>query len=77
MCDHKLNGSPFGDSPITIRKGNKMHFKNIKQAYIYGLKEGMVIGIEKGMDLAESWVECEDCPPANSAPMIENHTTTE
>lgn len=54
-----------------------MHFKNIKQAYIYGLKEGMVIGVEKGIDIAESWTECEDCPPANSAPMIESTVSEE
>jgi len=54
-----------------------MHFKNIKQAYIYGLKEGMVIGVEKGMDIAESWVDCSDCPPANTTPMIESTPSEE
>jgi hypothetical protein len=53
-----------------------MHFKSYKDAYIYGFKEGMLIGMDKGMELAGAWGdEYSDCPPANTAPMIE--TTVE
>jgi hypothetical protein len=49
-----------------------MHFKTHKDAYIFGIKEGMLIGMDKGMEIASMWCEeSSDCPPANSAPMIE------
>ena len=49
-----------------------MNFKTIKDAYIYGFKEGILIGMDKGMELAGVWCEESGCPPANSAPMIES-----
>ncbi len=53
-----------------------MHFKSYKDAYIFGIKEGMLIGMDKGMEIASMWNhEYSDCPPANSTPMIE--TTAE
>jgi hypothetical protein len=62
--------------PITRRRKNKMHFKTHKDAYIFGIKEGMLIGMDKGMEIASMWCqESSDCPPANTAPMIE--TTVE
>lgn len=54
-----------------------MHFKSYKEAYIYGFKEGMLIGMDKGMELA-AWCEgYSDCPPANTTPMIETTATEE
>ena len=49
-----------------------MNFKSIKDAYIYGFKEGILIGMDKGMELAGVWCEESDCPPANTTPMIES-----
>lgn len=82
MCDNDYNGSPFGDSPITRRKGNKMHYKSFKEAYLYGFKDGMVVGMDKGIQLGEEWSECSegeysDCPPANTMPMLEGSTSSE
>ncbi len=54
-----------------------MNFKSIKDAYIYGFKEGILIGMDKGMDLASVWCEeSSECPP-NTAPMIESTATEE
>ena len=48
-----------------------MHFKTAKEAYIFGIKEGMLIGIDKGMDFANMWCEeSSDCPPANTEPQM-------
>jgi len=51
-----------------------MHFKTLKDAYLYGVKDGMIMGIEKGLEIAESWTECADCPP-NTAPLMVESTT--
>lgn len=38
-------------------------FKTHKEAYLYGFKDGLTIGIEKGMELAGDWT----CPTSNTA----------
>lgn len=55
-----------------------MHFKSAKDAYIFGIKEGMLIGMDKGMEIASMWCgESSDCPPSNTAPMIETSVPSE
>lgn len=51
---------------------------NHKEAYIAGLKDGLTMGIEKGIEISETWMDCSDCPPANSQPMlVESSPVTE
>ena len=53
------------------KEENQMHFKTAKEAYIFGIKEGMLIGIDKGMDFANMWCEgSSECPPANTEPQM-------
>ena len=54
-----------------------MHYKSYKDAYLYGYKDGMITGMQKGLELAEEWTECYDCPPANTTPMIESVSVVE
>ena len=50
-------------------------YKSIKEAYLYGFKDGLFFGIEKGLEISENWNN--DCP-SNSAPqMIESSLYTE
>ena len=55
--------------PKTIIKENQMHYSSIKEAYLYGFKDGVSIGMEKGIEISENWNE--DCPPANTSPIVE------
>jgi|688.fasta_scaffold371191_1 hypothetical protein len=55
-----------------------MHFKTAKEAYIYGIKEGMLLGLEKGMEIGSMWSdEYSDCPPANTEPTAVESITHE
>jgi hypothetical protein len=68
---------PVEQLPNKKKKEKTMNFKSIKDAYIYGFKEGILIGMDKGMDLASVWCEeSSECPP-NTAPMIESTATEE
>ena len=51
-----------------------LEFSSYKEACLFGYRKGFSDGLEKGIDMGDWWTET-DCPPANSAPMIESVAT--
>lgn len=49
---------------------------NFKHAYVEGFKDGLTLGIEKGMELAEYFEDSNsnnsDCPPNTTPLMVES-----
>lgn len=41
----------------------------LKSHYLYGFKDGLEIGLEKGMELAAAW---KDCPANSEVKMVES-----
>ena len=46
-----------------------LEFSSYKEACLFGYRQGFSDGLEKGINMAEWW-DSENCPPANTVPMI-------